>query len=449
MSIIDNPAADEHFLHLYAILDMALESKFLRKGRKLSPAKLIGLLCCMCTGERVGYHRLIAKMKDGHCRAFGWMTKKDVPSPQAVWKARAALTEELCDQAFEAVYAACSTPRQRQSGRYRGLRIVAVDGTKLSLPVSEDLMTTFGAPRNKLGQAPAPQAGLVQLWDVGANQPVAFALTPCDYSERHEALKLLKHLNHNDVLVGDRGYPSHAIFQELIRGGIHFVIRCRTNLSREIQAFCDGSADDAVVTLVKRNRKGHQEPGTDALRVRLIRTTLPNGATEVLATDLNAEDHSAQDLIGLYRSRWRVETAFREMKLWHSLQNFSATFVNGIRQEVMAIQIFMLLNSELEARAYMYHQEKMASEAQDPHDAPTDEPEAAIVEHASSTAIRFNRRLIADAAMRLTLHAIDDLENLPQRILSNLEEIWKRRTRRKPDRSYPRKAKRPANRKLS
>ena len=323
------------FPHLYSVLEAALPEKFSRQGRKLNPAKVMGLLCVMCTLGQKGYRRVIREMRGGLRRAFGWDVEEDVPTPQAFGQARQALTPAICLQAFDAVQAACTASNTASAKGYAGLREVGMDGTRLPLPVDPALIEHFGCPSNSRGATQAPMAGLVQLWDLAANRPIAFSLARCDFSERAEALDLFRHLGSGDLLIGDRGYPCFEIFQRLQHADVRFILRCSVKLNAAVRTFMQSESTDEIVTIKPPSKFAHEAP----LSLRLIKVQLPSGKIEVLATNLLAgEGHTAEKMSELYLKRWRVETAFREMKVWHAVEAFSARFVAGIEQELMALQ---------------------------------------------------------------------------------------------------------------
>ena len=102
--------------------------------------------------------------------------------------------------------------------------------------------------------------------------------------------------------------------------------------------------DSTILIHVDRKRTG---PPT--LSVRLVKKVLPSGEIAVFSTNLfSISVHTADAISDLYCYRWDIETAFREMKVWHGLENFHAGFADGIRQEVTALMIYMLLTAELE-----------------------------------------------------------------------------------------------------
>ncbi len=412
--------------HLLSVLDAALPERFVRRPRKITPARLVAVLCLMSGFGSKGYRRVVQELRAGLHRAFGWRSADEVPSPQAIAHARHRLSRETCRLAFTAVRDACRARTQPSARTYAGLRIVAVDGTRLSLPPTAPLIDAFGLPRNQHGQGAAPMAGLVQLWDVGANLPIDFALAPCDFHERPYAIELFAQLGPNDLLIGDRGYPSFALYRALCRRRCRFLLRCSQRAGKEVEQFIASGADDAVVFFTARDPRGERVAGTPRIPMRLLRILLPDGKQEILATNLwQTRGHSRHALGELYTKRWTIETAFREMKVFHALEDFSAGTPDGIYQEIIAIQIFLLLTAELEAMARQKHLNTAGPETNLEHD------------------LRFNRLMIADAVVILLRTAANEPDQVPAQMQIQLQEIWKSRSKPKPGRSYPRLRKRP------
>lgn len=429
------PLPDLPFAGFFTLLESCLADRFVRRSSKLSPARLIGVLCLMTGFGRKGYRRVVAELRSGLATAFGWPALALIPSPQAIGQARQSLSRAMCDQAFTAVLNGCRAAEVSPVARYGGLRLLAIDGTRLGLPPSPALIEHFGVPKNGHGPCAAPMAGLVQVWDVGANRPVAFTLTGCDFDERATALGLFDRLGPNDLLIGDRGFPSYDLLRALCRRRCRFLLRCSVRTNAEIMAFLASGLDDTIVRLAKRGTDGRPIVGTPAIPVRLIRVTLPNGTTEVLVTNLwRQRGHARLTLIDLYAQRWRIETAFREMKVFHALERFSATYPDGIYQEIVAIQIFLLLTSELEALARADHQRRVDADTE------TKPNESPAIDHD----IRFNRLLIADNVIHLLrANATGGQPAVAAMLPDILTYLWKNRAKVRPGRVYPRLRKRP------
>lgn len=421
------------FPDFFHLLRQHVPDRLVRKPRKLTPAQLLGTLCLMTGFGRKGYRRVVAELQAGLHHAFGWSGLSQVPSPQAIGQARRSLSRSVCDLAFGAIADNCHALSARPVVRYGSYRLLAIDGTRVSLPPSPALSAAFGHPSNQQGSAAAPMAGLVQIWDVGRNCPMAFSLTPCDFSERDEGVGLFGRLGRDDVLIGDRGYPGHAFVLAICRRRARFLLRMPARMA-VVAHFLARGAEDAVVMW--------RHSGSPAIPIRLIRTTLSNGTIEVLATNLwQQRGHDRATLIELYTQRWRIETAFREMKVFHALEQFSATYPDGIYQEIVAIQIFLLLTSELEAiarQATADRPRRVGRPVADTNDTAGVQPTPLVLEE-----VRFNRLIIADNVIHLLRHAAQGGQDAIARKLPEIIDfLWKNRSYARPGRSFPRVRKR-------
>lgn len=441
------PLSDQLFCQFLPLLESRVADRFARRSAKLSPARLLGVLCLMTGFGRKGYRRVVAELRSGLGRAFGWPSLALIPSPQAIGQARQSLSRAMCDQAFAAVLDGCRASASWPVVRYGGWRLLAIDGTRLGLPPTPALIEHFGVPKNHHGDCASPMAGLVQVWDVGANRPIAFALTGCAFDERTTSINLFDRLGPKDLLIGDRGLPSYDLLRALSRRRSRFLLRCSIKANAEVMAFLASGADEAIVLLIKRGPGGQRVDGTPAIPVRLIRTTLPNGVVEVLATNLwRQRGHERQVLIELYTQRWRIETAFREMKVYHALETFSATYPDGIYQEIIAIQIFLLLTSELEAMARAEHHRRteLNQTPSQPQEPPKSTTAQQKITPTSDHGIRFNRLIIADNVIHLLrANATGGPAAVAAMLPDILEYLWKNRSKPKPGRVYPRQRKRP------
>lgn len=429
------------FPDFFNLLRQHVPDRLVRKPRKLTPAQLLGTLCLMTGFGRKGYRRVVAELKTGLHHAFGWSGLSLIPSPQSIGQARRSLSRSVCDLAFGAIHDNCHAIAAKPVARYDSYRLLAIDGTRLSLPPSPALSAAFGHPSNQRGTAAAPMAGLVQIWDVGRNCPVAFSLTTCDHSERDEGLGLFHRLGPNDVLIGDRGYPGHAFVLAICRRRARFLLRMQTSMA-VVTDFLASGADDAVVMWRTRSHNGGTTSGP-AIPLRLIRSTLPNGTIEVLATNLwRHRGHDREALIELYTQRWRIETAFREMKVFHALEQFSATYPDGIYQEIVAIQIFLLLTSELEALARQVTADRPRRAGHPPSQ---QEAGAANLDATRLVVedVRFNRLIIADNVVHLLRHAaLGGQAAIARELPEIIEFLWKNRSYARPGRTFPRTRKR-------
>ncbi len=416
--------------NIVSVIESCLPRFFKNRIGKLGPARVFLTLINMNIFGQRGYRRVLGELKDGLQTQLGWLWEEK-PSSAALCKARKKLTEAQCEQGFQAVYAACSLPRTHSEFVYKQMRIYAIDGTQLTLPDSDELRETFGLSSNGKHTG-VPHAGLMLLWDVSAQQPVAHRLVPSRHNEKVEARFLFDYLPKKSLLITDRGIPSYEVIHDLLERKQRFLLRIARNKWKGVREFVESDEQDCPFNIpIPRKIKSAYPVMPETLTVRMLKVTLPNGETEVLITNLPKKSgHAYNELINLYMTRWRIETAFREMKIWHALEHFSAQHTRGIIQEVYAAFVFALLVSEMEACVRI---EKKALIEDRSADGDTDEP---------LPDIRFNRLLIADAVVGIMLAATDGPKRVRAHVKRCIEYIWRNRERRR-KRTAPRIRKRP------
>ena len=419
------PSHSSIFRELFALLPTSWE----RSGGFLGPCQVWLTLLRMSVGGKKGYGRALQEMKVTMGRHFGWDGER--PSPSALSQARKKLSRELCDATFTQIAAQCTAARETPRVQFAGRRLVACDGTSLTLPVRQKLRDHFGVPRCSHGDCLAPQAALTVLFDVGAHQPIAFSLERCRYSERQALLDLEHHLRPGDLLIADRGYPSRELFARL-RGKKHdFLIRAsavHANSIAEFRRFLSGGKDEDTIDLpLLRQAQRQAGTGADTVSVRLIRFR----DNSVLVTTLTSTEATADALRALYLDRWGIETAFGEMKGARGLEDFHARTPLGIHQEVTAIFLFMLLESELEGRARQHHAAEITATA------PT------TTQPRQAADVRFNRLMLGDWVVYLLLAATKSKRALNDTLDDAIKDLWRSRMRYKPRRSFPRETKSP------
>lgn len=401
-----------------------------RRRGTLGPAQvLLSLMTMSVLGEK-GYARTLQELKRYLGEVLGWLSR---PTAQALSQARRKLSPEVCREVVAQVRLLCTASRTHAAFGYGGFRVLAVDGTKMALPAYKALLDHFGSPK----QSPkGPQASLTLLWDVGANQPVDWRVDPYRTCERVHALEFTAQLGPGDLLLGDRNFPSRRMLVSLHARGADWLMRVRsagTGTLAEVSAFVASGASETQEILVERDHRGNPRPASPRIAVRLLRLVLEDGSVAVFVTSLvDRTRHPAKALIDLYAARWKIETAFRELKIWHGLERFHARYVDGIAQEVAALMLFQLLASELEAQARIRLQ---VATIQPPTDKANPLPQ---------TALRFNRRTVADYAVYLLFAAANGEEKVRAEFEDALQEIWKGRQVVKSRRSFPRERKSPA-----
>ncbi len=261
-----------------------------------------------------------------------------VVTAQAFSKAR----QKLSASVFEALNSALQAQMDELGlhKTWQGLRLLAVDGSSMHLPLEDPLARHFGT-HNGL-----PVARVSVLQDLLSDQALHTLLITPDVDERGCASMHLKHAPDHSLILFDRGYPAHWLFVELQRCEQQFLMRLTLTHSREVRAFVASGKDDDTVSMTCRHwlsRQVCEQSGVDpdtALQIRLIRVTLPTGETEVLATSLlDTEAFPAELFADLYHRRWGIETDYRRLKQTLTLENVSGRTVCAVQQDIHACQL--------------------------------------------------------------------------------------------------------------
>ena len=232
---------------------------------------------------------------------------------------------------------------QGQERRWRGFRVFAIDGTKLSLPNTPALRQHFGYSTNQYGTKSATARASV-LYDV-LNKLVVKSSYAHQRGRAYHCVRPDLFLDKEDLLLLDRGYPSFMLFYLLInKQDCHFVMRAQANFSKVVDEFRSSGKKDEIVTLratykaIKGLRnQGVEIPPETEIKVRLVRIRLDDGQDEILITNLyETKAYTLPILKELYFLRWPVETTYGYLKNELQIECFSGINPISIEQDFYA-----------------------------------------------------------------------------------------------------------------
>lgn len=288
-------------------------------------------------GGRRGYQHLLDAFWD-EARGYGLPLPTEHPiKASSFCTARPKITPELLRNMLHEL-AAKAFDSESVSERWHGRRVFAVDGAKINLQRSPDLNAHFGTPEG----AYCPQLMLSVLLDVCAKFPVDLMVSPFASCERADLLEMLPSLAPEDVLVLDRGYPSHDVLQTLVQEGIDFLIRVPSSNTFGIidEMRTDECNDRAFLLEPPSKSPSHWRP----LNLRAVRITAPDGTQSFFLTTLRRAEFSRRLLSELYHMRWEVEEHFKLLKGPYIGQaQFRSKSPSGVLQEVHALVLFIAI----------------------------------------------------------------------------------------------------------
>jgi Insertion element 4 transposase N-terminal/Transposase DDE domain len=281
------------------------------RNRLLPARTVVYYVLAMCLFAGQGYEEVMRLLVGGLEWLGRWRRAWTVPSTAAIAKARARLGAEPLRALFAATVRPLATDATRGAW-YRGLRLVAIDGAMLDVADTAENDEHFGRPGSSRGEGRSafPQVRLVGLGECGTHAIFAAAIGGYCTPERSLARRVLPALEPGMLLMADRGFTSHQLWQQAASTGADLLWRASSVFSLPVrQDLADGSYLSHLI------RKDHAP-----IRVRVIEYTIedtpaPDGEHYRLVTTLlDPEQAPALELAELYTQRWEFETTLDELK---------------------------------------------------------------------------------------------------------------------------------------
>jgi hypothetical protein len=243
---------------------------------------------------------------------------------------------------------------------YKGLHLVAVDGTVLDVPDSPANARAFGRLTGGRGDGAFPQVRKLSLVEVGTHAELAFVAKPVRRQEPAMVPGLLRHLRPDMLVIWDRNFCGYDLWRQLRGRGAQVLLRAKAGLVlRPAEHLADGSYLAKIYP-----RSYHRDKDRLGVVVRVIRYTLDDpqrvghGQEHVLLTSLlDAAAHPAAGLVLLYHERWEAELTFDEQKTHHDPRraakpaHLRSQTPAGVVQELYALSIGHYVTRALMAEA--------------------------------------------------------------------------------------------------
>ncbi len=220
--------------------------------------------------------------------------------------------------------------------RWHGHRLLAIDGTHLTLPNTKELQAEFGTAKNQ-SNVVLTQARASVLYDVLNGFALDSVLSPLNVSERRLALRHFDFAQKGDLIIFDRGYPSFDLIYELNQRNIDFLFRVKLGFNNQVKSFVESKKLTEIVKIyppMNASLSSKMYSHKDYFLVRLSKVFLANGMTEVLMSSLlDFVKYDNRQFKDLYFMRWKVETYYDELKNKLQMMSFSGYSSESIYQD--------------------------------------------------------------------------------------------------------------------
>jgi hypothetical protein len=278
-----------------------------------------------------------------------------VVSEEAFTKARRAMSLDfwwalftLLGERFEAAHGECL--------RWKGFRLLALDGTSITLPGWKRLAAHFGTANNGKGKRP-PQARMVMLQFPLVRVPYRYELAPRRVAEKTLASRLIEFLLPKDLLLLDRGFWSYGLFWQIQNRQAFFGIRLfKTAKLKTLRRL---GPKDRLVRYTPSDRRWQRQGLPEWIDLRVIAYQVKGFRPSAVVTNvLDPQVTTREDWVrltvesdpgrrldrGLYHRRWEIETTFFELKVAQGMKtSLRSRTPEGIRYEVAGHVLFYFL----------------------------------------------------------------------------------------------------------
>lgn len=229
---------------------------------------------------------------------------------------------------------------------WNGFRLLAVDGSRLQLPLSLELIEDFGFAENQ-GAVPVPMAQASSCFDLLNNMIINSEIDRYETSEYNLALKHLQKCQYEkDLLIYDRYYDGMwFMFFHLLKKK-DFIIRMARNSTTEVQNFFSSEEESKIIEITKLHidsKNQLRKLGLEFIpfKIRLVKIILDNGEVEVLATSLlDDKKYLSKEFKWLYGKRWGIETEFDHLKNHLMIEDFTGLSSLSVLQDFY-VSMFM------------------------------------------------------------------------------------------------------------
>jgi hypothetical protein len=324
----------------YAILDACRRENYVYRSRVLTPIVIVLHMITAAIWPEESFNAAWQLAWSSFSASFPYMagqsplassvTKARKRLPLAVWR---RLTHWMCQQAQQ---------HSASMDKWRGHRIVLVDGMCLTLPDEPELQKDFPPPKGNHGYGRYPLARMVCVSLAKTMTVINYRIGKYRQDENTLLTPMLETLRKGDLMVADRHFAGANLYHNFVANGLEYVTRAhqRLKISR-LKRLYEHSENDFVAKLkiadVYRRRNPELPKYITARFIKVAACIRGRNRDIWLVTSLlDVTEYPACEIATLYLQRWRIETLFKQFKVNFGSDQLRSKSVDAISKEVAA-----------------------------------------------------------------------------------------------------------------
>jgi len=282
-----------------------------QRVRKLTAPFTVWLVIAMGLYRNLSIQNVLDRM--GNILGVGslWL-KGQVPTSTAVTEARDRVgfgpMRELCER-----FRMWLLEKYRDAMSWKGLLVLALDGTTLKVPDSPENRRRFGLPGASRGRAAFPQMRALFLISTKLRFILGSLFAPYRRAEAPLAMKMLAWVPFGSLVILDRNFNAWRFLLGLRDVGSHFLVRAKRGMAgRVLQVL--GPGDRLIEMKIPRGLQRRFPSLPKTVVVREISARIKGKSFRYFTSLLDASMCPATEMVMLYAERWQEETSLDEIK---------------------------------------------------------------------------------------------------------------------------------------
>ena len=285
-----------------------------KRRRGLPHEVLVYFVMMMVLYGNVAYEDVMRLVVEGLRTLLGdTALERSVVTKGAISQARSSVGEAPLRQLYEEQVRPHG-PKGMPGVMFYGRRVMAIDGSTLTMPDEKANADFYGRLSGGYGDAAFPVIRFVGMTECGTHTICFAKHGPFKEGELTLAQSVMDQADESMIVTADRGFCGYEFWQRGMRTGAKLLFRVKKSQSlARLQTLPDGS----YLSEIRSNKNLMQK--VQKTLVRVIEYTLdgiPDAESSYrLITNWMGEDAPpAVDLAALYHRRWTIEESFDELK---------------------------------------------------------------------------------------------------------------------------------------
>jgi hypothetical protein len=290
---------------------LSVSGRGTQRVRKLPALLTTWLVIAMGVNRNLSIRNVLERM--GNIPGVGSLWGKgQAPTSTAVAEARDRVGFGPLRELFERLRMRL-LEKYRDHMSWKGLLVLALDGSTMKVPDSPQNCRRFGLPGASRGRAAFPQMRVMFLISVKLRFILGALFAPYRRAEASMARKMLAWIPSDSLVIMDRNFNAWWFLLGLRDLGSHFLVRAKRGMrGTALQVL--GPGDRLLEMKIPRYLRKRFSSSPRTVVVREISVRIRGKSFRYFTSLLDASIYPASELVRLYAERWQEETSLDEIK---------------------------------------------------------------------------------------------------------------------------------------